>query len=293
MNQMNHNNIPNTMQNNINQNQAQNQPNEEDINFVSMYGIKDPKKKIIFKNSSTKNIYKAKISKYFTKNELYWLIGHYEKSNFILIYKDDILENDESNIDDIPDGTTIEIYTKIKEGSLIKNPYYSYLLEKNKDCLPILIKFSFYKDRKLKNFNVSFPCDISVSQMIKVLKFEFKDHFHFIFEAKKLEDNDDSKLSRKFGKDQLIYIIDYSNMGCGFKDFKEFKAIILVKDKNIVKTTKVCRFYSIDGLISNIENILNSKIKTLFIEDKKIDLNNEETIASLGIKDDFICTVEI
>ena len=79
----------------------------------------------------------------------------------------------------------------------------------------------------------------------------------------------------------------------GFKPDKELRVIILVKDKNIVKTTNVLRFNSIKTLIFRIENLINSKINKLFIEDKEISLNNDQSIASLGIKKDFTCMVEI
>lgn len=158
-------------QNNNNGNQIQNEPIEMDINFILLYGINDPIKKLKFRNVSNNDIYKATISKYFTKRELYWLIGQYEKNNFILIYKDNILEKDESNIDDIPDGDTIDIYNKTKEGYHIKHPYYNYLLEKYPNSPIKNVIFSYNNGKK---FIIFFPSDTSIAQMIKVLKFEFK-----------------------------------------------------------------------------------------------------------------------
>lgn len=284
--------MQNVMQNNINQNQVQNEPFEIDVNFISLYGIQDPIKILKFKNVSNNKIYKATISQYFTKSDLYWLIKNYE-NNFILIYKDDVLENDESDIDDIPDGTTIDVYNKAKEGYHIKNLYYNYLLEKYKSSFKNIV----FSDINGKSFSIYFPSNISISQMIKVLKFEFKykDDAFYLYNDEKLKDNDNSKLSQKMYNSQnvRITIIDSSSLKCGFGTRKIIKAIILVKDKNIVKTTNVERFYSINYLISKIEDSINSKIKSLYIEDKQINLNNEKTIASLGIKDDFICTVEI
>ena len=93
----------------MNLNPVQNNLIKIDINSANLFNNKDPIKKLKFKNMSNNVIYNATISKYFTRNELYSLIGLYER-NFILIYKDDILENIESNIDDIPDGATIEIF---------------------------------------------------------------------------------------------------------------------------------------------------------------------------------------
>ena len=114
MNQMNEMNQMNQMnQINMNPNQVQN-VTKIDINSVEFFNNKDPIKKLKFKNISNNRIYNATISKYFTRNELYSFIGLYER-NFILIYKDDIFENSESNIDDIPDGATFEIFNKTKE----------------------------------------------------------------------------------------------------------------------------------------------------------------------------------
>ena len=292
MNQMNHNNIPNIMQNNMDQNQPQNQSKEILINFNSLYGIMDQIKTIIFKHRSTNTTYIANISIYFRKSDLYWLIKQYVKSNFILIYTDDILENDESNIDDILDGAIIEIYDKISDGNHINNPYYYYLLEKN-DNFPK--KNYIFNCSKGKRLYFNFPSNISISQMIKVMKFEInsKNGISIMYNNQKLEDNDTTKLSDKISDNAILYLNIFSSVQSGFPPRKEIKVIILVKDKNIVKTIDVTRFNSINTLVYSIENKINSKIKKLSIEDKEINLNEEKSIASLGINDDFICTVEI
>ena len=132
--------------------------------------------------------------------------------------------------------------------------------------------------------------------MIKAIKFEFnfKDELTFLCDGQKLNYNDNSKLSQKFYDSNVkLTLIDNSSLKSVLPIRKEIKAIILVKDKNIVKMTNVERFKSIKSLISIIKDVINSKIKKLYIEDKQINLNDEKTIASLGIKDDFICTVEI
>ena len=132
--------------------------------------------------------------------------------------------------------------------------------------------------------------------MIKSIKFEFnfKDELTFLCDGQKLNYNDNSKLSQKFYDSNVkLTLIDNSSLKSVLPIRKEIKAIILVKDKNIVKMTNVERFKSIKSLISIIKDVINSKIKKLYIEDKQINLNDEKTIASLGIKDDFICTVEI
>ena len=142
---------------------------------------------------------------------------------------------------------------------------------------------------------INFPSDISISQMIKVVKFEHELHGDvcFLCCGQRLKDNDNSKLSQYFNHSNIgITITEPHALECGFHT-KDIKAIILVKDKNIVKTTNVKRHNSIQSLISIIENLIKAKIKKLYIEDKLMDLKDEKSIASLGIKDDFICTVEI
>ena len=175
----------------------QNQPKEIYIDLVSMYSIKDRTKIIKFKNSSTNEIYTARISQYFTKSELYWLIKQYIGSNFILIYKDDLLENDESNIDEITNGDTIEIfkiYNQTRDKSHKNNIYYHYLLEKNKNCTIKNVICSFITGIK---FVFHFPSDISISQLIKAIKFEIncKDDVVISSCGEKLNDNDNTKLS--------------------------------------------------------------------------------------------------
>ena len=70
----------------------------------------------------------------------------------------------------IPDGATIEIFNKIKEGYNIKHLYYYYLLERYKNSSIIYLIFSF----NTKKFAIRFPSYISISQMIKAVKLEFK-----------------------------------------------------------------------------------------------------------------------
>ena len=207
-----------------------------------------------------------------------------------MIYKDDILEDDESNIDDIPDGTTIEIYNKINDQSHTKNLYYHYLLEKYKNCSKINFICSFCGEK----LYFTFPSDISISQMIKAMKFDFSSKNDIkIFYNSQLLKNDNSKLSEKFNKLVTLDVIEENPIQCGFPPRKIIQVIILVKDKNIVKTGNITRFNSIQTLIFDIELKIKSKIKKLWIEDKEINLNDEKTISSLGIKDNFICVVEI
>ncbi len=289
LNQMNQNNQMNQI--NMNLNPVENNSIKIDINSANLFNNKDPIKKLKFKNMSNNVIYNATISKYFTRNELYSLIGLYER-NFILIYKDDILENIESNIDDIPDGTTIEIFNKTKEGYHKKHLYYHYLLDKYKNSFKINVIFIYSTGEK---YTINFPSDISISQMIKVVKYEHELHgdICFICYGHRLKDNDNSKLSQNFKHSNVeITVVVPHELECGFH-IKDIKAIILVKDKNIVKTTNVNRHNSIQSLISIIEKLIEAKIKKLYIEDKLMDLKDEKSIASLGIKDDFICTAEI
>ena len=130
--------------------------------------------------------------------------------------------------------------------------------------------------------------------MIKAMKFDFtlKNDVKIIYNSQVLQ-NDNSKLSEKFSEYVLLDVVEDRPIQSGFPPRKIIQVIILVKDKNIVKTENITRFNSIQTLIFDIEIKIKSKIKKLWIEDKEINLNDEKTISSLGINDNFICVVEI
>ena len=130
--------------------------------------------------------------------------------------------------------------------------------------------------------------------MIKAMKFDFtlKNDVKIIYNSQVLQ-NDNSKLSQKFSEYVHLDVVEDRPIQSGFPPRKIIQVIILVKDKNIVKTENITRFNSIQTLIFDIEIKIKSKIKKLWIEDKEINLNDEKTISSLGINDNSICVVEI
>ena len=50
---------------------------------------------------------------YFTKSELYTYINTLNSQETILFYKNNILDNDESSIQDIEDNSTITLFSKL------------------------------------------------------------------------------------------------------------------------------------------------------------------------------------
>ena len=72
--------------------------------------LTDPKKTIKFKDIKNNKKISKKFPIYFTKNELYSYINKVNEENTILFYDNNILNNDNSSINDIQDNSTILLF---------------------------------------------------------------------------------------------------------------------------------------------------------------------------------------
>ena len=87
--------------------------------------ITDKRKKINFIDTKNNRITKY-FPIYFTKNELYTYINGLNAQETILFYKNDILDNNESSIQDIEDNSTITLFPNPKK-NYIKSSLYKYI----------------------------------------------------------------------------------------------------------------------------------------------------------------------
>ena len=104
---------------------------------------------------------------YFTKNELYSYINGLDPNIAVLFYDNNILNKDDSSIQDIPDKSTIILFNRpsldYKESSLYK---YIMNLFPNKNFCNIGIKNTSSEGHF---YNFIFHEEISVSLIIKII----------------------------------------------------------------------------------------------------------------------------
>ena len=196
MNQMYQNPFPNMEENtnlgqmnNIQKNKIENYISPEDVtnnNKILFKFNKDPKKilNLLDSNNKSYNIY---VSIYLNKKELYFSISNILDYEVIaLIYKGNIIDYDNSSIDDIEEGGDIDILYK---GEL----YETYLNKKSLSSERINVRF--YGNHG----GLVLPPETKISQMIKAILIRFDalknpESIYILFNAEKLNINDERKI---------------------------------------------------------------------------------------------------
>ena len=139
MNQILMNNI--MLQNHINNNNIQyNNQKEEDMYIFNMpkeyyeiydkslYNISDQKIKLYFKEVTTNKMVNKTFPIYFIKNELYSYIKGANGRKTVLFYDNNIINNDESSIEDIPDNSIILLFNQRSFNNFRNSSLYKYII---------------------------------------------------------------------------------------------------------------------------------------------------------------------
>ena len=252
--------------------------------------VKEEKKIIKFINSNF-NLFNVKIPYSINKIELYSIAKLYKFlsiSNILLIHNNEIIEEDDSSIDDISNGDTIII---IEDRNFPDNSYCDFLLKKYDYKNIINIKFCD-KDIRL---NLCFSSDTTVKELINayVLKRGINHKsFNFLHDTKSLDIN----LQEKIGK----IMLNFSSIQIMEKNYLYYNIgqrlianIIIDGHKNIkedvwtLNNTKTL-FDPVQFFYSNI----NKNFKKIYIDKHVITREDETCLHSLGIKQDFNCKIE-
>jgi len=297
-NQMNNNNINFNMNNNCNNNFTNQITNNNDKIIDLFPYIKEEKKLIKFTNSDyiSRSI---KIPISITKNDLYSIANNYTSHptlKFKLSYKNIMIKEDESSIEEIPEGAEINI---IEERPIPNTCYYDKLKKKygNNDIRNIYFSDSFGKKKVL-----NFPGAATISD-IKIAYNNIKGYnenmLFFIFEGLILKDNDE-KMLKELSLSRNIDILAYlTQIGPQREDFgKALSGNVVFQNKEISNfKIKIGSLESTSRLYSKIIEMLpeglKNKIKKLYLNNKEINREDEQSLISLGIKEDFNVIVGI
>ena len=305
---MNNFNQMNLMNNNLNFNMNNNCNNDSNIQITNNNNeiidlfpyIKEEKKIIKFINSDSisKSI---KIPLSINKSDLYSIADNYKSHpslKFILSYKNIMIKEDESSIEEIPEGAEINI---IEERPIPSTCYYDKLRKK-------------YGNDDIRNIFILEPLGTTNSLILpgKVKLNELKIAYNnkyglnenmsfFICDGNLLKDNDermikDLALTRDLNISVLLKQTEIKR-----KDFgKPLSGNISVKNENIqnfkIKTGTLEStsrlYYEISEILQN-RLLLKNKIKKLYLNNKEINREDEQSLISLGIKEDFYVIVEL
>ena len=276
--------------NNINPDYAKIQ-NENNI-LDPLHYIKEEKIVITFINHDFK-ITKVKIPKFINKSDLYSIAKLYKsnyRSKLLLIHNESILENNESSIDNICNNDIIII---IEDKYYLDTNYYqSYGLMMKERKIPVFIEGGDIY------CTLCFPDDISFSEMLKVIFFQFGLDQSSLVNKNIIEYAKRNMILR----DKFNYFnnaIHFSNnvlAGSGSSIGKAIKGEIFDFGKNRLLIVNIGLLNSNKNLIDRIYNFLglhNKHIKKIIINGKEIDIKEEKSLLSLGIKYDFICFIEL
>ena len=260
-----------------------------------LYYVKEPKKMIKFINTNYIQ-YNVFIPLSITKYDLYSIAQIYKcfkntdkndtgnHSNILLIYNNLILNKDETSIECINENDIIII---IEPRNFPDDSYYKSLQERTEKKRQM--SFEFVSGKRI---NRIFPEDIKIYEIYKSINLEFGfdiNSYYIYTKGEILKIKDQRKGSFLF--DLIITIYEWNPF-----IRHSFGKIVMVK----IKLNKEIEISESIGILNSIkylkELILVSlggkKIKQLKIENKVIEEGVNRSLFSLGIKNDFTCSVE-
>ena len=258
------------------------------------YYINEEKKVIIFERNDQRQ-FRVKVPLSLRNNELYYTAIKYkinEFSDMDLFYDNNLLNNDDSSINNIPNGGKVIIVENLDE---IKTSYYrkEYLPNLPRDdIINIIFRYSFgktasmvfSKKTKIKDMFKMFFQDNKVLE-------KGKKYYKFTFNSDTLNINDDSPIGTLFNSDGKTIDVDIRKNENSIKG-KELEVKIKNKGK-ITQKIPIGTLNQIKSLYFKIEqNYSDGKqIKNIFTKNIEIKNNDERTFSSRGIRNNFTCTV--
>ena len=175
--------------------------------------ITDKRKKINYVDTKNNRITKH-FPIYFTKSELYTYIDILNRQETILFYKNDILDNDESSIQDIEDNSTITLFSKPTKNYL-NSSLYKYIDNFYPNCKKDKSNVSISSPSGCL-YNFVFPNDIKIFLMIKFISLvlDLDSDSDFLINGKKMNKYDNRKILElsQNGIMPVIKIVDYKHL---------------------------------------------------------------------------------
>ena len=285
--------------NNINY-QDENRDRKRDIYFEDLNRLKsweyngflnnlEDKKKIIkIMVPFNMNHIQIAIPIFFTKNELYSYINKCIFQKIILFYDNNILDNNDSSIEDIPDNSTIILFPRPNSFVNFKSSsLYQYIRSYFQNCrmLNIFVKLPNEK------LNFAFPENISVSLSVKLIKIALNlEETNLLFwKQAKMDINDNIKI--------IDFFLGNTNPIISIKDLEPFRgkkitATIFFKHKDMSVSFKVFKYDTISSFYDICLKLDELKNTNIIFKGKVLKKDDKNSLASIGINSDFECSIE-
>ena len=250
--------------------------------------LKRKKKLITFINSDN-NRYYIKIPVIISKFDLYSIASNYKAlpySNIILSYKNIWIKNEESSIEEIPNGAEINI---IEERYIPNNIYSESLLKKygNNDIAYFYLELSNGKKQAL-----NLPRNALVSEVVKTIYFKFgadEKNLKLLSNGKDMRINDKRKIKDIYNGNLInITIIFYEKpprvfgkrlFGNLIAQFKGQQSVTIPIDTGSLESTT--------SLFQKVSCMCCANIKKLYLNNVELIYKDEKCLLSMGIKDNF------
>ena len=286
------------MNNQMNQNiQNNNNENEEEKHMLIFLDtaydgifntLTDQKKLIIFKDPLKNEMITKKIPISFTKNDLYSFVNGINAEKTILLYENNILNDDNSSINDIQDNATIFLFSSPSFINFRQSSLYKYLCNIYPNSQKINV-FAYFNGKK---YNFVFLSDFSISLIIKLfhILLDIKKDACYLYGESKLDINDNTKIGNLFSLGIVtLNIVEQTNLSAKYFEGKKIKVIMFYKNQNKFKFFDVTKYSCISHLFGLSDDLNNKKI---LYNGNELNKNDKASLASLGINDDFGCIVE-
>ena len=259
--------------------------------------LDDEKKTIILTNLTNEKNITINIPIYFTKKDLYSYVNmddNEERQQAVLFYNNNILNKDESSIDDIYDNSTIILFQKPTHQAYRDSSLYKYICKLFPSNSMVNVTFEFSSKKKSV---INLPESVPMSLMFEFVKIVFdlkKDEARLLYNGSEINMNyiHDIKIITFFKTNSPeISIVEYK-ICTGVSDFvgRKIKAIMFYKNKNIFESRFVNKYDTIGSLYEIfLPDLMDGKI---FYKGKKLKRNDKHSLASLGIKQDFECYID-
>ena len=244
--------------------------------------IKEKKKLIKFINHDFK-ISKVKVPISIDKKALYTIAELYKTQHateILLVYKDCILNEDESSIENISDGDFVIIIENIY---YLDNTYFNSLTDKNSKGFKQYISIEF--EDGTKNFII--PRDTKFSQLHKALILHYGCEYEFICKGKLIKANDNRNIINglKIHCSQICKLLNTKRLNFG----KEIQLKIKFENHSIEFNVGILN--SVREFFDMIKNLISRKAKGFYFDKKVIHTEEDISFASLGIIND--CEIEL
>jgi hypothetical protein len=258
--------------------------------------IKEDKINIIFILSNNTRKY-IKIPSSLRKNELYLVAERFRNikySDIILFYKNQLLNNDETTIEFISDGDSINM-NEILDVDL---NYYNSLLSKkpSKDLYNVTLVTSSSK------INRTFPKDATIEEIIKSflseMRIPFKlylKEFYIKYSYRVLHLEEKNALYENIQIVMLIFL-EIEKRKCQGK-----LLAVTIKNENNILTNEFaagtlqqikCFYKKIKStLYSNHYKLMDNPV--IIPGEIELKQDDERTFSSIGIRENFICKVKV